>query len=1369
MKKTNKALLALMAILNVFVAYSQTYPDFLRSLAKPLFKCLPPNSILEGILPANSQLSPYMNGATDRFMDHFQFQDALTYLNNQREEPANYPDYHQFLELTATYHNRNLIPLAMINFDFYRIKEEAVESNIIYLNPFEKELQIKAGHEHSWYASQRLSYITTFYPVTEQDTVWYILPSSLCFTNLPLSQSFWIHANDSRGWFSATLDQPFYAINSIPGFEMRIKISFSNPNSGLENGKEIPIRNFRSPLFQKKGEFADVVLMAKSMQVSNACYTNYNKEINEAKISILYKNAFLGLVKPVIFVEGYDIDNNPFDNRFGDVNFGTLLSGISLNEKGESVKQNLKDLPVLMNALRSRGFDIVFVDFQQGSGDLIKNGNALIKIIQWVNENKKSEEELIVMGASMGGLLARYALAKMEKNGCRHCAKLCVTFDSPHKGANVPLGMQGLLEFFAKHKGTDDNGSPTEVLGFYHLGLGSMGAQQMLQKNIYPGADAIRAQWVSILKELGHPKNCRNVALANGNPNGQNFQFSGGDLLFNWAYNRALTTVAFAEIFANSNCPPNCDKVVFRGFLPRGASPVGKWANAMWGLHYTFEEKIMHGYESNKHWDNAPGGAGDWLQALTSLSVWNSFKDSKKPQIPNGSDFCFVPVASALDLEGDLLNFNVSSQFPSILSRKEPQSFHPFDAIHLNAFNENQAHVFVDTRSVVNPLLGEQNNVGFILEQVDLLESPAALQLPSVNGSQYNLATASNPKIVQRIPLLTINKEGVFYLNGKMKRNFGSSDDWSIREGDSMFYQTTECLNRVIINEGGQFVMGNNNVEDLGNNKATLTCRKGFVMEINNGGVLHINNHSKLILEAGAKLIYHKGARILLDGEYADLEVIGSIEVEAGAVLSFERLSASKGGRLILARSEANKGYPIYSNASNTSFRYSGNSMINDEFLLVRGGPVYLLPLGSLEISNCKIICESEGSIVCRGANANLHHLVIAAKNNARNTSGLKVINDINHLKISLSNMSFENLKVGLILENNPTDVNTPDIPLQFVNFRNCELGLKSNLNGLQLNHCGFHGCKTGVEAVNLYKNASLLNSHFSENRSAISLQTKVGIPIQIENNLFENNHTGLISSDKAIINMRCNNFLKNGRAIHTEGELNLSASRQVEGSYGGYNTFYNNGVSIELNEAEIYLKQGHNNFINQNPEKHRFLEGGIKNSSSCLNGFEIEAEDNFWFPFPESGNLSQAGSEFYQISVTDFTGSRNEVTLSGNLQNKLNALCAMLPEGVDLINQSEGELIHKWTAREEKFAVSNLYPNPAGEKVTLVIYTLETTPIQYEIWDARGRLIMQDEDNWVYKGTNIKYLELTSLSSGKYTLIVKQNKSKCSKELLMN
>ena len=74
---------------------------------------------------------------------------------------------------------------------------------------------------------------------------------------------------------------------------------------------------------------------------------------------------------------------------------------------------------------------------------------VLIALIQELNAQKEGDEELVILGPSMGGLIAQYALAYMEQQGLPHETRLYLSFDSPHRGANIPISLQYLINYFA--------------------------------------------------------------------------------------------------------------------------------------------------------------------------------------------------------------------------------------------------------------------------------------------------------------------------------------------------------------------------------------------------------------------------------------------------------------------------------------------------------------------------------------------------------------------------------------------------------------------------------------------------------------------------------------------------------------------------------------------------------------------------------------------------------------------------------------------------------------------------------------------------------------------------------------------------------
>lgn len=72
-----------------------------------------------------------------------------------------------------------------------------------------------------------------------------------------------------------------------------------------------------------------------------------------------------------------------------------------------------------------------------------KNSFALEAVIAWVNSVKIAQKKMLtVLGQSMGGAVARYALADMEQSSLDHKTMPFVSHDAPQQGANIPVSVQ---------------------------------------------------------------------------------------------------------------------------------------------------------------------------------------------------------------------------------------------------------------------------------------------------------------------------------------------------------------------------------------------------------------------------------------------------------------------------------------------------------------------------------------------------------------------------------------------------------------------------------------------------------------------------------------------------------------------------------------------------------------------------------------------------------------------------------------------------------------------------------------------------------------------------------------------------------------
>lgn len=130
-------------------------------------------------------------------------------------------------------------------------------------------------------------------------------------------------------------------------------------------------------------------------------------------------------------------------------NWATLVTGIDAEGQHVGDPLMIQKSPELLNRLCCAGYDICFVDFMSGEEYIESNGEALYSILVQIHQklvDNNSTEKMVVCGASMGGLVARYAINKLEAEGHTDWVEKFISFDSPQMGANIPLGLQYTLK-----------------------------------------------------------------------------------------------------------------------------------------------------------------------------------------------------------------------------------------------------------------------------------------------------------------------------------------------------------------------------------------------------------------------------------------------------------------------------------------------------------------------------------------------------------------------------------------------------------------------------------------------------------------------------------------------------------------------------------------------------------------------------------------------------------------------------------------------------------------------------------------------------------------------------------------------------------
>jgi hypothetical protein len=156
------------------------------------------------------------------------------------------------------------------------------------------------------------------------------------------------------------------------------------------------------------------------------------------------------LDKPFFIVEGYDASRVAplFKKPLNYIEIWKILNEQPISATFDFM-ETLDDIA---------GYDLVFLDFNDGTDDILRNVEVFKAAMKWIETKKATAanpQQNVILGMSMGGLIIRYGLADITKNGTATAwpkgtdTRLVISHDSPHQGANTPLGSQYLTRFLA--------------------------------------------------------------------------------------------------------------------------------------------------------------------------------------------------------------------------------------------------------------------------------------------------------------------------------------------------------------------------------------------------------------------------------------------------------------------------------------------------------------------------------------------------------------------------------------------------------------------------------------------------------------------------------------------------------------------------------------------------------------------------------------------------------------------------------------------------------------------------------------------------------------------------------------------------------
>ena len=327
--------------------------------------------------------------------------------------------------LMSQYLSKMVNPVGVVVYKYNHTNDFALANHLLV----EADNQIFDAYDTggNWINPYDEKYVVAFSPYMNVcgSSVIYRFRTNFTFTNETIT-SILFDAGDGRGYREIPFDSNISVNYTNPRFEeLRLKVTLSN-GAVLETHSFV---NIIPPISSAADYIAPDYAMQFTCDSSCLGYTENVKGL----MSVKYASGHTSLIKPLIVAEGFD----PFSDPDGILGTDGAQCGFC----------TLRDIVSIIGDT-SLDYDIVYIDWKNSCAPIQSNAEILRKVIGWVNANKTSTEKNILIGQSMGGLIARYTLRKMEQAGIPHDVKVYVSDDSPHYGVNVPMGYVYALQYW---------------------------------------------------------------------------------------------------------------------------------------------------------------------------------------------------------------------------------------------------------------------------------------------------------------------------------------------------------------------------------------------------------------------------------------------------------------------------------------------------------------------------------------------------------------------------------------------------------------------------------------------------------------------------------------------------------------------------------------------------------------------------------------------------------------------------------------------------------------------------------------------------------------------------------------------------------
>lgn len=590
----------------------------------------------------------------------------------------------------AKFNNKAAVVLNGLFFNYSKINANARSNNKIVVINDKYDDKYTNGVWQNPYDSKQTFAITSSVIMLNKSNVDVVLPATLWHTNASVTEIA-IDFGNSTGYKILTngvVASTTYIAVGVYTWTYRILI----------DGQYKYCRQ------KVKVTQADTRLLSRNPacrapQVINVNATKpYQGVLGSATIQVVRGGACNELRNPLIVAEGLDTGLLGQGGTIGDSDIQNFFTSVDLSDSVE-----LENFLINNTAV---DYDIIYVNWNNGTDFIQRNAYVLEAVIAWVNEQKVlsgSTTKNVVLGQSMGGLVARYALRDMENNGLNHDTSLYISHDAPHQGANIPLGILNM----ARHTVNEFIQTPLGNITIPVNGAGNVGlatiddlldapaVNQMLINNVDTNGNrtnTIHTNWQNELRLFGYPQQTRNIALSNASHCASSQGLVSNQELVTITGNGGTSVLTSVVLLLFPSIDPligvalNDTSASLLGFLPgntkldlefrANAFPSTGTARIYKG-RLTYEKKLLwlipitrtifdksvDSQSGDKFIENYPGGVTPNALAISENGGDNNLFYNYDYNLNVNLNFDFIPATSALDVGSGYSILNDSDYF----------------------------------------------------------------------------------------------------------------------------------------------------------------------------------------------------------------------------------------------------------------------------------------------------------------------------------------------------------------------------------------------------------------------------------------------------------------------------------------------------------------------------------------------------------------------------------------------------------------------------------------------------------------------------------------------------------------------------------